>query len=118
VAGIFGPHAGKDLGHEAKVLLHGPLAYGPAIGGKVARADLVGEELEEGDRVVDAGKGGVEAESRAEAAPLAPVGAVGGCAAGMDASGNLVLAKAVESPCCCAGVKWSIVQDVACGNAR
>jgi hypothetical protein len=118
VSGVFGPHAGEDLGHGAKVLLHGPLANRPTVGGKVAGADLVGKELEQWDGILDAGKGGVEAESRAENAPLSPVGAVGGLATGMDASGNLVLAKAVESPCCCAGVRWSIVQDVACGKAR
>jgi hypothetical protein len=74
--------------------------------------------LEEGDWVVDAGKGRIEPKSSAEKAPLATVGSVGGSMAGMDASSNLVLAKVVDSPCCCAGVKWSIVQDVACGKAR
>jgi hypothetical protein len=37
VAPICGPHAGKDLGHGAKVLLHCPLALvnQPTAGGKV-----------------------------------------------------------------------------------
>jgi hypothetical protein len=117
VAGVRGPHAGEDLGHGAKVLLHGPLANGLAVGGKLSRADFVSEHLEQGDGVVDAVERGVEAEPFAELAPLSPVGAVGGSAAGMDASGNLVLAKAVDSPCCCVGVSWSMVQDVACGKA-
>jgi hypothetical protein len=43
VARIFGPHAGEDLGHGAKVLLHSPLAKWPAVCGKVASADLVGK---------------------------------------------------------------------------
>jgi hypothetical protein len=43
VAWIFGPHAGEDLGHGAKVLLHGPLANWLAVCGKVASADLVGK---------------------------------------------------------------------------
>jgi hypothetical protein len=77
VAGIWGPHAGEDLGHGAKVLLHGPLANGAAVGGKLARADLVGEHLKEGDGVPDAGERRVESELSAEEAPLPPVGAVG-----------------------------------------
>jgi hypothetical protein len=105
VAGIRGPHAGEDLGHGAKVLLHGPLVYRPTVGGKVACADLVGEHLEERDGIVDAVKGGIETEVVAEGAPLPPVGTIGGCAARMDASGNLVLAKAVDSPCRCCDVR-------------
>jgi hypothetical protein len=77
VARIFGPHAGEDLGHGAKVLLHRPLANWPAVCGKVASADLAGKELEEGDWVVDAGEGRIEPESSAEKAPLVPVGSVG-----------------------------------------
>jgi hypothetical protein len=57
VAGIRGPHAGEDLGHGAKVLLHGPLAYWTAVGGKLADADLVGEHLEEQDGILDAIEG-------------------------------------------------------------
>jgi hypothetical protein len=45
VSGVQGPHAGKDLGHGAKVLLHGPLGNGPTVGGKVACANLVGKHL-------------------------------------------------------------------------
>ena len=63
------------------------------------------EHLEERDGIVDAVEGGIEAQVGAEERPLAPVGLVGACPAGMDASGNLVLAKAVDSPCCCAGVR-------------
>ncbi len=74
--------------------------------------------MEEGDWVVDAGKGRIEPKSSAEKAPLATVGSVGGSMAGMDASSNLVLAKAVDSPCFCSDVRWSVVQDVACGKAR
>jgi hypothetical protein len=118
VSGVRGPHAGKDLGHGAKVLLHGPLANRLTVGGKVAGADLVGEHLEERDRVADAGEGWIEAELGAEEAPLAPVGAIGRGAARMDASGNLVLAKAVDSPCCCCDVRCNIFQDFACGNSR
>jgi hypothetical protein len=105
VAGIWGPHTGKDLSHGAKVLLHGPLAYWPAVGGKVACADLVGEHLEERDGIVDAVEGGIKTEVAAEGAPLSLVGTIGGCAARMDASGNLVLAKAVDSPCRCCNVR-------------
>jgi hypothetical protein len=75
--------------------------------------------LEEWDGFSTPGEGGVKNESHAEEAPLTPVGPVSGGAAGRDAGGsNLVLAKVVESPCCGADVKWSIIQDVACGNAR
>ena len=102
---VWGPHAGEDLGHGAKVLLHGPLAYGLAIGGKVTGSDSVGKHLEERDRVVDASEGRIESQLSAEEGPLAPVGLVGGGPTGMDSSGNLVLAKAVDSPCCCAGVR-------------
>jgi hypothetical protein len=118
VAGIRGPHAGEDLGHAAKVLLHGPLAYWTTVGGKLAYADLVGEHLEERDGILDAVKGWIKMEVEAEGAPLAPVGPISGCAAGMDASGNLVLAKAVDSPCRCCNVRRSIFQDVAWGKAR
>jgi hypothetical protein len=116
VAGVLGPHAGKDLGQGAKVLLHGPLAYWTAVSGKLANADLVGEHLEERDGILDAVEGWIKTEVEAEGAPLAPVGPIGGCAAGMDASGNLVLAKAVDSPCRCCNVRRSIVQDVAWGK--
>jgi hypothetical protein len=34
----------------------------------------------------------------------------------MDSSGNLIVANAVDSPCSCSDVRWSIVQDVACRN--
>jgi hypothetical protein len=118
VAGVRGPHAGEDLGHGAKILLHGPLANWPTVGGKVACADLVGKHLEEGNGIVDTGEGGVEAELGAELAPLSPVGAIGGGSLRMDSSGNFVLAKAVDSPCCCSNVRWSIVQDVSCGKRR
>jgi hypothetical protein len=118
VAGIRGPHTGEDLGHGAKVLLHGPLAYRAAVGGKLADPDLVGKDLEDGDLVGDAGKGGVETETAAEFAPDTPAGVVGGGSAGMDASGNRVLAKAVDSPCFCCDVRWSMRQDVACGKER
>jgi hypothetical protein len=111
VARIFGPHAGEDLGHGAKVLLHGPLANRPAVGGKMACPDFVCEHLEEGNGVLYAGEGGIEAEVGTETGPLPPIGAVGCRLARMDASGNLVLAKMVDNPACCAGVKWSIVQD-------
>jgi hypothetical protein len=36
----------------------------------------------------------------------------------MDPSGNLVLAKAVDSQCCCLDVWCSICQDVACGKGE
>jgi hypothetical protein len=78
----------------------------------------MGKHLEQWDWIVNVAEGGVETEVSAEGGPLSPVGAVGGGAAGMDASGNLVLAKAVDSPCRCCNVRWSICQDVACGNYR
>jgi hypothetical protein len=99
-------------------LLHGPLANRLTVGGKLAGPDLVGEHLEERNRVVDGGERWVEAEVGTEERPLSPVRAIGGCTAGMDASGNLVLTKAVDSPCCCSCVRRSIVQDVACGKTR
>jgi hypothetical protein len=58
---VRGPHAGEDLGHGAKVLLHGPLAYWLAIGGKVAMADLVSKHLEEGNGVLEEGNGVADA---------------------------------------------------------
>jgi hypothetical protein len=74
VPGVRGPHAGEDLlGHGAKILLHGPLANWPTVGGKVACADLVGKRLEEGEGIVDSGEEGVESELGAELAPLSPV---------------------------------------------
>ena len=62
MAGVRGPHAGEDLGHGAKVLLHGPLAYLLTVGGKLADTDLVGKHLEQGDGVVNAVEGWVEPE--------------------------------------------------------
>jgi hypothetical protein len=99
-------------------LLHGLRAIGPTIGGKAACANLVGEHLEERDWVVHSIEGVVELQGSAECVPLAPIGLVGCCLAGIDASGNLVLAKAVDSPCCCSSIRWSICQDVACGKPR
>jgi hypothetical protein len=118
MTGVRGPHAGEDLGHGAKVLLHGLLAYWFTVGGKVADTDLMGKHLEQWDWIVNAVEGGAETEVSAEGGPLSPVGAASGGAAGMDASSNLVLAKAVDSPCRCCDVRWSIRQDVACGNSR
>jgi hypothetical protein len=115
---VRGPHAGEYLGHGAKVLLRGPLANGLAAGGKLARADAMSKHLEEGDWVVDPIEGGVEPQLGAEGAPLSPIGPVSGGLLRMDPSGNLVLAKAVDSPCCCLDVRCSICQDVACGKER
>jgi hypothetical protein len=75
---VRGPHAGKDLGHGAKVLLDGPLANGATVGGKLACSDAVSEHLKERDGVVHAGKGRVETQFGAEGAPLPPVGPIGG----------------------------------------
>ncbi len=74
--------------------------------------------MEERDGSLDAVEGWIERGVEAEGAPLAPVGPIGGCAAGIDASGNLVLAKAVDSPCHCCDGRGSIFQDVACGKTR
>jgi hypothetical protein len=110
---VRGPHAGEDLGHGAKVLLHGPLANGATVRGKFARSDAVSEHLKERDWVLDAGNGWIEAQLGTKEAPLPPIGPISGRSARMHSRGNLVLAKAVDSACCCADVGWSIFQDVA-----
>jgi hypothetical protein len=79
VARVWGPHPGKDLGHRAKVLLHGPLANGPTVGGKLAHADAVRKHLEERDGVMDPVQGQVETQFAAEGAPLGLVGTAGCC---------------------------------------
>jgi hypothetical protein len=84
----------------------------------LARADAMSKHLEEGDWVVDLIEGGVEPQLGAEGASLSPVGPVDGGSRRMDPIGNLVLAKAVDSPCCCLDVRCSICQDVACGKER
>jgi hypothetical protein len=60
VAWVWGAHAGKDLGHGAKALLHGLLANGPTVGGKLACAHLVGKHLEERDWVMHTSEGQVK----------------------------------------------------------
>jgi hypothetical protein len=74
VPGVQPPHAGKDLGHGANLLLHGPpLANGPTIGSKVASANTAGKHLEERDGVLHPSEGWVEPQFGAEGAPLSPI---------------------------------------------
>jgi hypothetical protein len=84
----------------------------------LAGTDAMSEHLEEEDWVVDPIKGGAEQQLGAEGAPLSPVGPAGGGSCRMDPSGNLVLAKAADSPCCCLDIRCSICQDVACGKEQ
>ena len=78
--GVVGPHFGKDLDNQAKVLLNQTLAGIASLCCQETSLDAVGEDLEDMYGVGNAGKFGADAKPGGELAPLLP-----GCLVGADA---------------------------------
>ena len=75
-ARIWGPHAGVRLAHGADRVFHCPSADDPTAGGKGARAQALGEHLQDGNGVAWE-MVRVDAEARTELEPQCPGPGVG-----------------------------------------
>jgi hypothetical protein len=79
-AGVRGPHSGEALAHSTEGVLHCARPDRVVAGRNAAISIPLGKDLEEEDRVVNIGKGGISADGMAEVGPDGP-GAVLGAGA-------------------------------------
>lgn len=111
---VWGPHAGEDLPHRAKVLLDRTFFNVSAFRRQHASADAVGEELEDWDGVGDGGEVGADVEGGAVDVPLAPRDNIEATAAGGHTCAHVRDRRTVFVQCAVSGGRWESVQDVSC----